>query len=537
MRKGLLVLLLLLTTLLKAQTIDIVHYKFEVDLTDRDDTINGKATIKIVANKSIQSFDLDLIGDGTGRKGMIVKELYFISPYLTAPPYIFKQNKITVDWLAEKGDTFQIIVSYKGVPDDGLVISRNKFGDRTFFADNWPNRAQHWLPCNDRPDDKATFEFMVDAPAHYTVVSNGIKKEEIMLPDGTRRTIWAEDIPLSPKVMVIGVARFATKTYDDSPEHLPISAWLYPQDSAKGVYDFVVVPEMVRFFSDYIAPFPYKKLANVQSTTIFGGMENASCIFYDEKLITGKRSFEDVIAHEVAHQWFGDMVTEKSFAHLWLSEGFATYLTNLYWEKKYGKEAMQKRLQKDRAEVIAFAKRSLQAVVDSTENLMLLLNANSYQKGGWVLHMLRNEVGDSLFHQIVRTFYHQYKGGNAETRDFEAVAEKISGKELTWFFDQWLYQGGVPTLDISWEYKNGNVLLLPYGESMHSRDETMHGYKLKTELLFLFKNGKSEKHTFLFEPYGHAAIKLPTKEQPVRIILDPDTKLLFEGKISAKKSR
>lgn len=175
-------------------------------------------------------------------------------------------------------------------------------------------------------------------------------------------------------------------------------------------------------------------------------MENASAIFYAESSVTGDRSEEDLMAHEIAHQWFGDMASEKSFAHVWLSEGFATYLTNLYWEAKYGKEAMQERLKKDREEVIAFAKTSTHAVVDSTKDLMSLLNANSYQKGGWVLHMLRNEVGDTTFQKIIQTYYNQYKGGNADTRDFEAVAEKVSGKELTWFFDQWLYQPEIPKL-------------------------------------------------------------------------------------------
>ncbi|HEU4904060.1 MAG TPA: hypothetical protein VFT06_14740, partial [Flavisolibacter sp.] len=139
--------------------------------------------------------------------------------------------------------------------------------------------------------------------------------------------------------------------------------------------------------------------------------------------------------------------------------------------------------------------------------------------------------------QIIQTYYNQYKGGNAETRDFEAVAEKVSGKDLKWFFDQWLYQSGVPTLNISWEYQNGILRLLPYGEPIHGKNETKYGYKLTTELLFLFKDGRSEKHTFQFEPYGHIGYDFPTKDKPVKIMLDPDVQLLFKGEVSEKKSR
>src|SRR5207249_666261 len=132
----------------------------------------------------------------------------------------------------------------------------------------------------------------------------------------------------------------AVKTFDDSPKNIPVSAWVYPQDSAKGFYDYALATEILKFYANYIAPYPYKKLANVQSKTIFGGMENASAIFYAENSVNGERTSEDLLAHEIAHQWFGDMASETSFEHLWLSEGFATYFTDLYFEKKYGKEAM-----------------------------------------------------------------------------------------------------------------------------------------------------------------------------------------------------
>ncbi|MGZ3861503.1 MAG: M1 family metallopeptidase, partial [Flavisolibacter sp.] len=197
---------------------------------------------------------------------------------------------------------------------------------------------------------------------------------------------------------------------------------------------------------------------NVQSKTIFGGMENAGSIFYFEESPTTK-GIEELMAHEIAHQYFGDAASEKNFGHVWLSEGFATYVTNLYLENKYGPDTMKKREAADRKVVFGFEKRRNTPVVDTLvkDNFMQLLNANSYQKGGWVLHMLRQELGDSLFRKTIQAYYQQYKGGNAETRDFEAVAEKVSGKDLKGFFDQWLYGPGIPELNISYSIRGKEV--------------------------------------------------------------------------------
>jgi aminopeptidase N len=407
-----------------------------------------------------------------------------------------------------------------GTPADGLIISKNKFGDRTFFADNWPNRAHQWIPCIDRPDDKASFEFYVTAPDHYQVISNGIRMEEKKLDQGRKLTHWKEDIALPTKVMVIGVARFAVKNYTDSPANIPVSAWVYPQDSTKGFYDYGVAPGIVRFFTDYFAPFPYKKLANVQSKTIFGGMENAGAIFYAEQSVTGDRKWEEVLSHEIVHQWFGDMASEKSFAHLWLSEGFATYFTDLYFEKKYSADSARKRLQKERTEVEAFVKKNGHAVVDSTSDLMSLLNENSYQKGGWVLHMLRIETGDSIFKKIIREYYQAFKGGNADTRDFEKVAERVSGKDLKWFFDQWLYQGGIPELDIKTDVDKEEVKVkIKQGNNL---------YRFVMEVGLLHEDGTMNLEKMEIR---EREVEYKWKERGVKkVLLDPQTRLLYMKK-------
>jgi aminopeptidase N len=519
-------LALLATVAAQAQDIDVEHYRFALALSDSTDRIEGNALVSLKLVQAHGTISLDLVQQKGNGKGMTVKSL----SGLGVTGWEQRDDKIVIrldtvkKWPAERA----INIQYSGVPADGLIISKNKWGDRTFFADNWPNRAHHWIPCNDRPDDKASFEFIVDAPPGYFVISNGghvpVEEGGPIQPPGRRKgqhsAHWVEHVPLPTKVMVIGVAKFATKIFADSPPDIPVSAWVYPQDSAKGFYDYGVTPSILKFFSNYIAPFPYEKLANVQSKTIFGGMENASAIFYAEESVTGDRKWEDVFAHEIVHQWFGDMASEKSFAHLWLSEGFATYLTHIYIEQKYGRDSMRKRLAADRRQVIDFVRTSKSPVVDTTNNLMSLLNANSYQKGGWVLHMLRQELGDATFQKVIRNYYNAYKGSNADTRDLQHVAEQTSGKQLGWFFDQWLYRPGLPVISTESRTDGDKMKIIIRQEGLV--------YRFPFEIQVDYNDGTSELHLVQVTE-RETELKIKGKNVK-RIVRDPNVNLLYQQK-------
>lgn len=534
MFKRLFLLLFLLPLLAGAQGLDVQHYAFSIILSDTTDRIEGEAGVSVRLPAGDTAFALDLYGPRPNGKGMGVTKI------TGAALGVWRQEKdriiIGLRSGAEAGKDYSFQIAYGGVPDDGLIISKNKWGDRTFFADNWPNRAHHWIPCNDRPDDKATFGFTVYAPAGYDVISNGsptpLASLDPVLPPGQKprqpTAAWQESVPSSTKVMVIGVAKFAIREYRNYAGQVPVSAWVFPQDSAHGFYDYAVAPEILDFFSKYIAPFPYEKLANVQSKTIFGGMENASCIFYAEESVAGNRKWEDVLAHEIAHQWFGDMASEKSFAHLWLSEGFATYFTNIYWQQKYGEEAFRKRLEDDRKQVIAFAKTSDHAVVDSTKDLMSLLNANSYQKGGWVLHMLRQQVGDSVFQKIIRAYYATYKGGNADTHDFERIADSVYGStarrdelfSMDVFFKEWLHRPGVPELEFR---------PVPGGSGAFLVKQLGTIYHFPIEIGVVSESGNMELRSFWISE-RETTLDLGVVRPGISLKLDPNCKLLFTSR-------
>ncbi|MFZ1808852.1 MAG: M1 family metallopeptidase [Cyclobacteriaceae bacterium] len=507
--------------------IDIQHYLFQIDLNDSDNTIAGTTEVTILFKNSVSSFELDLVGKSQNGGGMIVS-----SVTQNKNPLKFTQQNdrlsITLNSPPQKGEELTITINYSGTPSDGLVISTNKFGDRTFFGDNWPNRAHHWLPTIDHPYDKASCEFIITAPSHYQAIANGILVEKTNLPNNRTLTHWKETVVLPTKVMVIGVAKFAVSTAG-VVNNIPVETWVYPQNKEAGFGDFKMATSVLNYFIEHVGPYPYQKLANVQSTTRFGGMENASNIFYFENSVTGKNEREGLIAHEIAHQWFGDSASEMDWYHVWLSEGFATYFTNLYYEATYGKEELASRMATQRTKVVAYYKENPAPVIDTTLiDINKVLSTNSYQKGSWVLHMLRKEVGDKAFWNGIRTYYQTYQNSNALTSDFRAVMEKASGKDLKQFFDQWLRIAGHPEIAASWSYdaKKKQVDLI-VKQVQTTKFTTPIEIGVKTDdgsmgIQTLQLAGKETKFSFSAE------------KRPLELILDPQTWLLFEGKINGK---
>ena len=506
-------------------TIDVQHYGFSIVLTDTSDVIKGKAAIEVLCIRDTKTITLDLISKNNNRKGMTVLQVTGNGKPLT---YTHTNNLLSIQFEApvKTGEHKNIEITYEGIPDNGLIITRNKYGHRVFFADNWPNRARHWLPCVDHPADKAALDFTVTAPDHYQVISNGVKTSDTIVSDQQRRTHYTETTPLSTKIMVIGVANFAIQE-SGTVNNIPVSSWVYPEEKDKGFYDYALAVDILPYFIKNVGPYAFKKLANVESTTMFGGMENASAIFYsDESSISGERKSESLLAHEIAHQWFGDMATEADWSHLWLSEGFATYMTILYFEHKYGNDTARQMLAKNRQQVIDFARKRQRPVVDSSvTNYMELLNANSYQKGGWALHMLRRQLGDSIFWKGIKTYYNRFAGKNALTGDLCKVMEEVSAKNLKPFFTQWLFTAGHPRLTVTWKY---NTVKKVVDITVIQQQETLFQFPLEIQL-----NGSFTKKIDITNRETKVVISFTKK--PSTVTIDPQVNLLFEGRINEKK--
>ena len=448
--------------------LNALHYNIEIGIGKNSDWFEGYASIRLLVEKDKPKLSLDFTGlylDDLLINGNKIKYKY-INGIIKVNLYKYKS-----------GETIVVDIRYHGIPDDGLIINKNIHGDPTIFVDNWPNRTRFWLPSIDHPSDKATVNYTIHAPIEWNVIANGYRLgspipslNNAIGPKEDRLTWkWDVTVPIPTYNMVFGAGKLDVELLgyaacDQSPASqrqdncVEVSLWVYPEDKIKAKDSFRRAVNMVDYFTKTIGPFPFEKLANVQSSTRFGGMENASAIFYSEKSIGKGRNIEGTVSHEIAHQWFGDSVTEADWNHLWLSEGFATYFGNLFFEYEDGEKIFQDKMENNRKRIINSENTNRPIIDPENKDLFKLLNSNNYPKGGWVLHMLRGYMGDELFFNGIRKYYELYKYKTAMTKDFQSVMENIKGENLDWFFEQWLYKPGFPIISYEekWNYSEGS---------------------------------------------------------------------------------
>lgn len=515
----------------KNPDINALHYTFRIKLSDTTDAISCQTTIAVEYLKAgITHLRLDLIkaSEKLGNKGMVVNSIVSEGKTLE---FTHENDALTIalpsPTLLEQHSSYT--VTYAGTPATGLKIANNKYGDRTFFSDNWPDKGRNWLATIDHPYDKATCEFMVWAPAHYQVVSNGLKVEETDLADGERLTHWKQSVPIATWLYVLGVARFAVAYVDDF-EGKSIETWVYYQDRDAGFYDFAIpTKNVLEYYSEQIGPFSYEKLANIQSNSVSGGMEAASAILYSENSVVGDRNerWRNVVIHEIAHQWFGNAVTEYDWDDVWLSEGFATYFTLLFIAHEYGEAAFKEGLVKSKKTVDDFAAKNPNYTIihDHLTDMSQVTSSHTYQKGSWILHMLRGMVGTEVFWKGIQSYYKKYKDSNATTADFQKEMEEASGLDLHAFFQQWLYLPGTLKYQGSWTYdaqkkevkirlrqiqKDGSLFKMPIEVGIYTSTHK------EPEIKTLQLNEKSNEFRF------------SVATEPKSIVLDPNLWVLME---------
>ncbi|HEY2850209.1 MAG TPA: M1 family metallopeptidase, partial [Gemmatimonadaceae bacterium] len=397
-----------------------------------------------------------------------------------------------------------------------------------------------WIPSIDHPSDKATVSWSVTAPASRTVVANGTFMGDTVLADGPtpgvqyKVTHWRESHPIPVYLFTIAAAPLVRYDLPDAACGFArggacVKQMVYtaPGQAASMPGDFKYSPDILDFFSHLVAPFPYEKLAHLQSSTRFGGMENASAIFYADGGFRRGGTRASTIAHESAHQWFGDAVTEHEWSNLWLSEGFATYFEELWTRHAFGDSAFRREMAGTRSQILRDPVVAARPAIDSEQtDLMKLLDANSYQKGGWTLHMLQALVGDSAFFRGIRSYYSAHVDRNATTDDLMTAMERSSGMQLQWFFDEWLRRPGFASLTTSWRYdaRSRRVVL----DVEQGARFAPYRFPLTVDVTDAAGATHRVRVEIAAEHSVHATLPLDLTAAPRSVVLDPAVELLAE---------
>ena len=333
-------------------------------------------------------------------------------------------------------------------------------------SNSWPDHASYWYPCYDYPNDKATQEVIITVKKPYKVLSNGELVE--IIDNGTTRTYhWYQGKPHSTYLSMLTIAPFSVLR--DSLGELPVNYWVFEGDEANAARVFSITPDIIEFYNkifDYA--YPWAKYDQVIGPTQGGGAEATSATILGLGAIHDADEVKDnnwkrIIAHEIAHQWWGDLITLRTWSETWMNEGFGTYSDYLYTEHFRGEPEASLDMEGKRLSYLnEAATRYMRPIVFTRYNRPQdNFDRHTYQKAAAVLHMLRSLMGDEDFFNTLGYFLHKHEFGSVDTRDFIVCLQEVTGKNMDWFFDQWIYKPGHPVFDISnsWDDDTGTITL------------------------------------------------------------------------------
>jgi aminopeptidase N len=429
-----------------------------------------------------------------------------------------------------QGQSFAIDIYYHGFPSDGLFFTSTRHGADHTFTSTEPSDSRYWFPCYDEPWDKAdSSEIYCTVGTGRTAVANGKLIEIINEGSGRYTYHWKETYPISTYLISIAVAEYVEITdyaYVGNDTIL-VQYFAYPQDSAAVAYDLGNTPDMVEFYSGRVVPYPFadEKYAVVQSSifTGWGAMENQTNTTYGDNLITGNRAYEWIDAHELAHMWFGDLVTCGDWRNIWLNESFATYFDALYTEYKYGYAAFQQRRDGFFNSYSYEDQQFRYAIYNPPANY--LFGAVEYEKGALVLHMIRRLMGDQNFFAALVSYANDYQYGNASTEELKAHFETYYG-DLDWFFNEWVYQAGHP--EYSWGWWTGSVgQNFALNINIHQNQSNAPIFKMPITFKAHFNSG-SDSTFVVWDSLATQGFTILFSRRPTAIYFDPENDLLKE---------
>jgi aminopeptidase N len=495
--------------------IDILHYNLYFDLYPEEKHLIAAAEIKgTFLSKPVSSIDLNFYDN------FDIKKVTLNGKQIE---YVLEDKLFSIPLSSEIGDTFIVKIEYQGTPQRvglaGFVFGKRD-GIPLVYTLSEPNYASSWFPCNDIPTDKVLIDMKITNDTSMISVSNGILiGEEI---NGSRKTYhWKTLYPISTYLIALYSSDYSTFGDQyislDGKDTMSINYYVLPDKLEKAKVDFSEHVEILNFFANTFGEYPFiqEKYGVAEFLWSSGAMENQTITGVASSLIGGKKLFLDFYVHELAHHWWGNAISPKSWKDIWLNEGFSSYSEALYFEHKGGSSALQSTMRD-------------KYFIDFSGTLAdpgsFLFTNTVYDKGAWVLHMLRWEVGDSSFFRILKDYYNIFKYSNASTEDLINVSEKVSGRSLQKFFHQWIEGEGEIQLEYEVFFEKENDVLKTTLEIEQVQDEYQF-YQFPLEIKLKFENNSTENHIVTVNSES-TIFNVTTKSEPVSIKLDPNGWLL-----------
>lgn len=488
---------------------DLLHTKLEVSF-DWDSTyLYGKAFLTFkpyfyntdsltVDAKGFQIHQVAML-DEVGNKSPL--EYSYDSSYL----------RIDLGKTYSRNDTFEIFIDYTAMPnkldaggsaaitsDKGLYFINPDGSDpnkpRQIWTQGETEASSCWFPTIDSPNEKTTQEIFITVDSAFKTLSNGTLMFQTENADGTRTDFWKQKLPHAPYLFMMAIGDFAI--VEDKWRDIPVNYYVEPkyEEFAKDIYPNT--PEMIEFFSKQLNyDYPWDKYHQVVVRDyVSGAMENTGAVIYGEFVQGNDRylidnSGEDIVAHELFHHWFGDLVTCESWANLPLNEAFATYGEYLWNEFKYGKDEADYKGYNDLRVYLQTARMSKEELIRfDYGHRMEMFDAHSYQKGGRVLHVLRNYVGDEAFFAALNHYLKTNEYKPVEIHHLRLAFEEVTGEDLNWFFNQWFLSAGHPVLEVEKEYIDSLNLLRVHVKQTQEGDNVPAVFRLPTKIEILQAN-------------------------------------------------
>ncbi len=445
----------------RAAIYDVQHYVISTGFDVPRKTVIGAVDVTLKPlSAGFDSFELDA-------ESMNIEQVSLASGRKLNSIQRGEKLLITLDRAYNNSESITVNIRYRAKPRRGLYfVSSSGRRPAQIWTQGQPQDNHHWFPCYDSPDDKATSEQYITAPAGQLAIGNGALVDTKDNSDGTRTFHWKMNQPYSTYLTSLVVGDYAKLT--DTYKNTPLEYYIYHGTEQISGYAFGKTPAMMQWFSSKLRyEYPYDKYAQVilGDYDRFDGMENITTTTYADSEILNANypdtDAENLVTHELAHSWFGNLVTCKSWADLWLNEGFATFFEAGFQEQQAGREAYLEAMRDNMRQYFGEDPSGRRHPLSNTNYQvgMSLFDNTTYQKGALVVHMLRETVGDEIFWKALNAYLNEFKFSNVESRDLQRVFERVSGRSLEWFFDQWVYKAGYPELRVRSTYNTGSQQL------------------------------------------------------------------------------